>query len=232
MKLKALLENEKNRIMSVPKAERAGYILTYYWLWIAGVAGAVIFAVYLIHNAFFTPKENWFYALFVNVIETDGTVEELREGFISYAGYDTSEKNVVINANSYFDASKTGGTNNNYFQAFAALVESGDLDAVVTSEANLIAVGEAGRLLDLSAEPYGELFAGWKDLFVYCIPYDEEYSKDPVPVGIDISGSDLYKTYGLYPEGAVLGIGAYTKHPEEVVRFLTFLNVGPQGGKE
>jgi hypothetical protein len=93
-------------------------------------------------------------------------------------------------------------------------------------------VGEAGRLLDLAAEPYRELFSGWEDRFVYCIPYDEEYSKDPVPVGIDISGSDLYKTYGLYPEGAVLGIGAYTKHPEEVVRFLTFLNVGPQGGKE
>ena len=213
MKLKALLENEKNRIMSVPKAERAGYILTYYWLWIAGVVGAVIFAVYLIHNAFFTPKENWFYALFVNVVETDSAVEELREGFISYAGYDTSEKNVVINANSYFDASKTGGTNNNYFQAFAALVESGDLDAVVTSEANLIKVGEAGRLLDLSAEAikkddYGGALVYAKDA-LKTGPFDPSIWQGAVLAAIyaedfELAGEYLDEGLTVFPDDAGL----------------------------
>ncbi len=208
------------------------HILTYYWLWIVGIGGGAVLAVYILYHAFFTVKENWFYAVLVNVMEPDSVIAELKEDFISHAGYDTSVKNVVINANSYFDASISGGTNNNYFQSFAALVESGDLDAVVTSEANLIAVGEAGRLLDLSAEPYAELFQGWENRFVYCIPYDAEYSTDPVPVGIDISGSDLTEVYGLYPDGAVLGVGAYTKHPEEVIKFLSFLNVSPTGGKE
>ncbi len=208
------------------------HILEYYRLWIIGIAGGAALAIYILWHVLFAVKEYWFYAVLVNVMEPDSVAAELKEDFISHAGYDTSVKNVVINANSYFDASKTGGTNNNYFQSFAALVEAGDLDVVVTSEANLIAIGEAGRLLDLSAEPYAELFQGWEDRFVYCIPYDTEYSTDPVPVGIDISGSDLTEVYGLYPDGAVLGIGAYTKRPEEAVRFLTFLNAGPEGGKE
>ncbi len=231
MKLKNLLENEKNRIIKVPKAQRFSYILTYYWLWIAGAAGAVILAVYLLWHAFFTLKENWFYALLVNVTQSDAAVEALKDDFTAYAGYDTSEKNVIVNANSYFDASKSGGTNNNYFQAFAALVESGDLDVVVTNEENLVKVGEAGRLLDLSAEPYAELFSEYESLFIYCTPYDEAYSKEPVPVGIDLSGSDLSEVYGLYTDGAALGIGAYTGRPEEAVRFLHFLNVRPRGGE-
>ncbi len=217
--------------MKLPKEHRVRYILDYYWLWIAGIAGGIALAAYIIFHVFFTVKEHWFYAVFVNVVGAESAVTEMKEGFISREGYDLKEKDVVMSANSYFDASKSGGTNNSYFQSFVAIVESGDLDAVVTSEANLVAVGEAGRLLDLSAEPCAGLFKGYEELFVYCIPYDEEYSKDPVPVGIDISGSDLTEKYGLYPDGAVLGVGAYTSHPEEVVRFLEFLGADP-GGEE
>ena len=202
------------------------HILTYYWLWIVGIGGGAVLAVYILYHAFFTVKENWFYAVLVNVMEPDSVIAELKEDFISHAGYDTSVKNVVINANSYFDASISGGTNNNYFQSFAALVESGDLDAVVTSEANLIAVGEAGRLLDLSAEPYAELFQGWENRFVYCIPYDAEYSTDPVSVGIDISDSILMTKYHIYPEGCALGIGAQSSNIEAVEKFLDYIYEG------
>ena len=68
------------------------------------------------------------------------------------------------------------------------------------------------------------MFASYSDRFVYCTPIDEEYSEDEVPVGIDISDSSIAGEYGIYTGDCVLGLGAYTKHAEEVLKFLTFIS--------
>ena len=57
-------------------------------------------------------------------------------------------------------------------------------------------------------------------------PYDEEYSTEPVAVGIDISGSRLMTEYELYDDTCVLGVGAYTQHPEDVAAFLEVYRSG------
>ena len=60
---------------------------------------------------------------------------------------------------------------------------------------------------------------------MYAVPYDEEYSTEPVAVGIDISDSRLMTEYELYDDTCVLGVGAYTQHPEDVAAFLEFIGV-------
>lgn len=224
MKARQILEAELAKTRGMSRRDRIDHFVRYYWMWAVGVIGGFLFIVYLLFHAFFTVKDHNFYLVLVNAPFTDGATDALREDFASWAGYDMRAGDVFINDASYFDASISGGTNNSYFQSFVAVTEAGDLDAVVMGRANLEAVGSSGRLMDLAADENADLFAPYASRFVYCTPYDEAYSTEPVPVGIDIGGTTLAETY-LYGDDCVLGVGAYTKRPEEVVRFLEYIGV-------
>ena len=181
------------------RKQKLRYIWEYYWLPIVGITAGVLFLIYFLYHLLFATKEYWFYVTFVNIRPQTGVESELMEEFV--------------------------GTNNNYYQMFVATVEAGHLDAVVMEEENLVALGASGRLLDLEAEANAACFEKYKDRFVYAVPYDEEYSTEPVAVGIDISDSRLMTEYELYDDTCVLGVGAYTQHPEDVVAFLEFIGV-------
>lgn len=221
MNLKEYLETEITKISALEPSKRVRYIAEYYWLWITAAAFAVFFAGYMIYHIFFTVKENWLYITFTNVMEAGDMAAELKEEYAGYCGYDLKEKNIVFNTASYFDASLAGGTNNTYFQVFTAAVEAGELDAVIMNTENLKATGASGILLDLSCEQYQK----YEDLFVYTMPYDTSYSESPVAVGIDISSSKLVSEYHLYDEDCVLGVGAYSGHPDAVAAFLEFIGI-------
>lgn len=227
MTLKEYLKQEKEKISGMPARNQIRYIAEYYWLWIAGILFAVFFAAYLIYHLFFTVNENWFFLIITNVSTDEQTIRRMQNDFADYAGYDLKEKQVLINAASYFDASISGGTNNTYYQVFTAASEAGDLDAVIMSRENLKATGASGILMDLSSSEYADLFAGYEELFVTCIPYDDSYSTEEIPVGIDISSSVLNEQYGLCQEGCVLGVNAHAPHPEAVLTFLRFIGVRP-----
>ncbi len=203
--------------------QKIGYILGYYWLWILGILCGVLLIGYMICRANFAVKDYWFYGMFANTMEDGGNGSPLWRDFVAYAGFDADEKKVEMNAASYFDPSISGGTNNSYYQAFVALVESGDLDVVVMGRDSLEAVGRSGRLLDLEDERCASLLEVYRDRLVYCEPYDEEYSTRPVPVGIDISDSLLAEKYHLYSGDCVLGISAYSNRMESVRLFLEFV---------
>ena len=225
-----LHEQLKNRIREIKKAtegmtagKKLDYIVTYYGLWILGTVCAVSITGYMIYHAFFSVKEYWFYGMYVNTLENGGNGSPLWHDFVSYAGYDTSRKRVEMNASSWFDPSVSRGTNNSYFQAFAALVEAGDLDLVVMGKEGLQGIGSSGRLLDLKDEKCAAVYSRYADRIITCEPYDREYSDQPVPVGIDISDSLLVTKYHLYEGDAVLGICAYTKRIESAETFLRFI---------
>jgi len=230
-RLRRLYTSEKEKLRDYPLPKKLAYIAEYYWLHILLVTGGIAFAVYFVYHAFFTVKENWFYITFVNSMQDAGEDSALRKGFIDYAGYDLSEKNVLFNSACYFDAARKGGTNNSYYQSFIATIEAGALDAAVMEEDNFEAVAASGRFQDLSAGEAADLFAPYEDLFVYVLPYDETYSKSEVPVGIDLSKSPLVTEYGIYESSCVLGLSAYSQHPEEVIRFLEYLGAGEKEKK-
>ena len=224
------LASEKKKLAGMDRRQKIAYLAEYYWLWALGIFGGLFMAVYILWHAFFTVKDYRFYVLFVNApIEASqeiGNRSALRQGFIDRMGYDLKEGMVEFGTASYFNAAVDGGSNNSYFQSFVAVVEAGHLDAAVMEEDNLKAIGAAGRFLDLSRGEAADLFAPYADRFVYAVPYDTEYSEDPVPVGIDISDSDLGRM-GVYEDGCVLGIGAYSSHPEDVKAFLEY--IGAEG---
>ena len=224
-KLRLLLLSEREKLKGYSTGKKLSYIAEYYWLHFLLIFGALAFTVYFIYHAFFTIKENWFYITFVNSMQDAGEGSTLRQGYIDYTGYDLSQKNVLFNSTCYFDATIQGGTNNSYYQAFIATIEAGALDAAVMEKGNFIAVAQSGRFQDLSSGEAAEMFAFCKDRFVYCLPYDEEYSETEIPVGIDLSDTILVTEYGLYEDGCVLGLSAYSQHPEAVAEFLSYLGV-------
>ncbi len=221
--MKAWYRREKEKLAGMTGRERASYIITYYWIWILGIAVAVSFLFYAVYRANFTVNNNWIYGYFVNTMEPGGKGSALWEDFAEFSGYDLSEGNIEFIARAFFDPTKPGGTNNSYYQAFVAVVEAGALDFVTMGEPGLTVIGSSGRLLDLNDERCDAIREKYEDRLVTCIPFDESYSTEPVPIGIDVSDSLLVTKYHLYEESCVLGIAAYSKHLEAVETFLEFI---------
>ncbi len=198
------------------------YIWEYYSLWIIGIAAAIIFIIFCINRFFFTVKENWVYIMFNNTYAEVGNGSDLWEGYVEYTGYDTSEKNVEFNNASYFDYQQNV-TGNSYFESFVAYTEAGTLDAITMEADALTALGESGRLMDLNSEECESIREKYGDRFLYCEPYDTEYSTEPVAVGIDISDSILMTEYNIYTDSCALGIGSYSGNIEAVEAFLDYI---------
>lgn len=151
-----------------------------------------------------------------------GNGSELWDGYVEYTGYDTKQKNVEFNCQSYFDYEKSL-IGNSYFEAFVAYTDAGTLDAVTMEKASLIALGKSGRLMDLDSEVCSSIKEKYGDRFVYCEAYGKEYSDEPIAVGIDISDSLLMKKYNMYKDSCVLGIGAKSSHIDAVEKFLDYI---------
>ena len=223
MNLKDFLQSEKEKIRAIPTTkEKLVYIWDYYKILIIAVAAALAFLVYFIVIKATTLEENWIYVTISNTFADVGDDSSFKQEFVDYSGFDTSEKNVVFNANSFFDY--TGDvTGNTYFEAFVTYTDAGTLDAVTMQTDSLTALGATGRLLDLNSESCAEIREKYGDRFLYAVPNDETYSTEPVPVGIDISDSRLVTECHAYSETAALGIGANSQHLDAVLTFLDFL---------
>ena len=157
-RMKIWLHGEREKLRGKTGRQKVSYIITYYWLWILGIFCAVAIPGYMIRQAVFSVKDFWFYAVYANTMGDGGNGSPLWEDFVSYAGFDLTQKKTEMNDSFWFDPSVSGGTNNSYFQAFAALVEAGDLDVVVLGKKGLQGIGSSGRLLDLRAERCGSIY--------------------------------------------------------------------------
>ena len=224
-RLRAHFASERKKVSYLDTKGKLAYVLHYYWLWILGIGGGIFLLFYILFHAFFTVKDYWFYGIFANTMADGGNGSALWRDFVVYAGYNPGIKKVEMNARSYFDPSVQGGTNNSYYQMFVAVTEAKDLDVLVMGTEGLQAVGSSGRLLDLNDEKAASVLEKYEDRIIWCDPYNEEYSVEPVPVGIDISDSLLVTKYHLYDEDEeiALGLGAYTLRPESAETFLEFI---------
>lgn len=213
---------EREKLQKLSPREKAGYIWDYYKLWIIGILSAAVLVTAAAVHLQNTLGENWFYACFGNTYANIGSDSSFCRGFASYAGYDLGEKNLIFNAQCYCKPSEST-YGNSYYEMLIAYLDSGTLDVLVMEEEDLLAIGASGRLLDLEDERATNLLERYQDRLVYCEPFREDYGKDLVPVGIDLSGTALVGEYRAYPEGCVLGISAVAPHLDQVEVFLSYL---------
>ena len=216
-------EAEKKKIAAIEGVgNKAAYIWEYYKLWIIGILAGIFLIVYVIVRVTTALSENWFYIMFTNTFADLGDDCALKQEFVDTYQYDLSQKNVVFNNCAYFDYAN-GVTGNTYFETFVAYTDAGTLDAVTMEADSLISLGESGRLLDLDSEACASIKEKYGDRFLYCQPYDTEYSTEPVAIGIDISDSRLMTEYNIYPDSCAIGIGAMSQNVDAVENFLDMI---------
>ena len=214
--------DEREKLKGYSLRGKLKYIWQYYRLWIIGIGFVVGFITYALWNYVTVPGDIHFYAIFSNTYAQLGQGSDFYNGFVEAAGYDLSAGVVEIDCANYCKPSGRV-TGNTYYEKLISMLDAGVDDIWVAEAEDIIAVGEGGRLMDLNGEGAAALKARYGDRFIYCTPLDESYSDQPVPVGIDLSGTTLTGEYSAYPNGAVLGVNAYTKHLDQVIVFLDYL---------
>ena len=214
--------DEREKLKGYSLRGRLKYIWQYYRLWIIGIGFVLCFAAYAIWNYVTVPGEIHFYGIFSNTYAQLGKGSAFYDGFVKAAGYDLSTGVVEIDCANYC---KPSGRviGNDYYEKLISMIDGGVDDVWIAQAEDVIAIGEAGRLLDLNSELAAPLREKYADRFVYCTPLDESYSDQPVPVGIDLSGTALVGEYRAYSEGAVLGVSAHTRRFDQVPVFLEYL---------
>ena len=222
-RIRSFFKSEYDKLKGLTMKQKLGYVRDYYWLQISLVVIVLTLGSFVIYRVRTTLSDHWFYLMLANTREEAGTNSPLWKGYVDYSGYDLSEKLIEFNDEAWFDYGKNKAAGNKYYEIFVGFTDVGILDAVTMEPDNLTSLGESGRLLDLNADKCSRIREKYKDRFLYAIPYDKEYSTDPVPVGIDISDSILMTRYHLYTEGCAIGIGAQSEHLEAVELFLDYI---------
>ena len=209
------LKNARREVSRLQGAAKLQYVWDYYKLWIIGVVCLVAFVIYFVVARAMTPNDNWFYITIANTQADAGNKSQIWRDFVDYSGYDTREKNVYFNTNCYFDPFS--------YTYFVAYVDAGTLDLIAMEKDDLQKLGERGRLLDLSRPEASEIMAKYEDRLIYAVPLDEEYSTEPVPIGIDLSDSALISKYHIYSDSCAVGVSANCPHMDAVLKFLAFV---------
>lgn len=214
--------DEREKLRGYSLRGRLKYIWQYYRLWIIGIGFLVGFLTYAVWNYVTVPGDIHFYGICSNTYAQLGQGSGFYNGFVRWAGYDLSTGVVEIDCANYC---KPSGRviGNTYYEKLISMLDSGVDDVWVAQAEDIVAIGEAGRLMDLNSDAAAPLKAKYGDRFVYCTPLDESYSTQPVPVGIDLSGSRLTGETGAYPGGAALAVNACTGRFEQAVAFLDYI---------
>ena len=214
--------DEREKLRGYSLRGKLKYIWQYYRLWIIGIGFAAGFATYAIWNYVTVPGDIHFYGIFSNTYARLGPGTDFYNGFVEAAGYDLSTGVVEIDCANYCKPSGRV-TGNAYYEKLISMLDGHVDDVWIAQTEDIVAVGEGGRLMDLSSDAAAPIREKYGDRFVYCTPLDESYSTGPVPVGIDLSGTALVGEYSAYPGGAALAVNAYTKRFDQVPVFLDYL---------
>ena len=215
------LKNAKREVSQLQGAAKLQYVWDYYKLWIIGIVCLIAFVIYFVIARAMTPNDNWFYITIANTQADAGNKSQIWRDFVDYSGYDTKEKNVYFNTNCYFDPFSEKV--NQYYTYFVAYVDAGTLDLIAMEKDDLQKLGERGRLLDLSRPEASEIMSRYEDRLIYATPLDEEYSTEPVPIGIDLSDTQLVSNYHIYGDSCAIGVSANCPHMDAVLKFLSFV---------
>lgn len=218
----AKAEHAKLRRMSL--RGKLSYIVTYYWVQLGLIVLVLALGLYLHSQMSVQLAENYFAACFANTTAELGPDSEFGQGFARYAGYDLKQKNLVLMDECWCKPGEASALNNTYYNLLVTYLDSATLDVLVMPADDLAAVGQSGRLMDLRDERTAAIFEAYQDRLLWVVPNAQsDYGNDPVPVGIDLSGTPLVGTDAPYGESAVLGVNSLAPHPEQAAVFLSYL---------
>lgn len=223
-RIAAWAKTERAKLRGMSLRGKLSYIFTYYWVQLGVIAFVLVFGLYLHGQMRVQLAENHFAACLANTTADLGPDSSFGQGFARYAGYDLKQKNLVLMDECWCHPGDASAWNNTYYNLLVTYLDSGTLDVLVMPAEDLAAVGSSGRLMDLRDTRTASLYSAYADRLVWVAPSEKsDYSEDPVPVGIDLSGTPLVGENAPYGESAVLGVNALAPHPEQAAVFLAYL---------
>ena len=214
--------DEREKLRGYGPRDVLKYVWQYYKLWLVGIGAVVGFAAYALIIYFTTPGDIHFYGILSNTYARLGQGSKFYDGFVAAAGYDLKTGVVELDCANYCKPSGRV-TGNSYYEKLISMLDGGVDDIWIAEAEDVVALGATGRLMDLNSEAASAIREKYADRFVYCTPLRDDYSADPVAVGVDLSGCALVREYGAYPNGAVLGVNAATRRVDQAAVFLDYL---------
>lgn len=223
-RIAAWAAGERGKLRGMTLRGKVSYIFTYYWVQIGLVAFVLAFGLYLHGQMRARLAENHFAACFANTTADLGPDSAFGRGLAQYAGYDLGEKNLLLLDECWCKPGEASAFNNTYYNLLVTYLDSGTLDVLVMPREDLAAVGASGRLMDLRDERTRALFEAYADRLLWVTPAEQtDGDGEPVPVGIDLSGTMLVGEGAPYGEDAALGVSALSPHPDQAEVFLRYL---------
>lgn len=221
LSIKERVQAEKEKISGMSREKAAGYIWTYYKIPIVAVLVFIFLVIYFVHAFLNRAEDTLLHVTFVNCYDDVSEDSDFYKNFLEYADFEETGE-VFFDSNVFFDLSKDRDYANTYFQKTVAYLEAGTTDAVVCQEMNLNGLAKGGRILSLEDERAEKIYEKYADRVVI---YTTEEGKD-IPVGIDISDSQIIEGMSSYNDGCYLCVSAYideTDRVDRVERFLDYL---------
>ncbi len=132
--IKKNIRDIKEKTAGMGRAEKAGYIITYYWYHMLGIAAAAVLLVIFGGHILFGPKEPEFTCVIVNQMTDDARDDRLAEDFALWAGL--APDRVLIDSNYIFSYKgyTMEGANESYYDKFFLKWGNAELDAVIVEE--------------------------------------------------------------------------------------------------
>lgn len=238
-------KEERDKIKNQPLQKRLSYFWSYYKWYVLGGMLALIIGIYAIAEIV-THKEEALFGIVVNA-DVPGDEEAFASSFLEYAGLDPQKYRVSFNSSLTFIDQLSQSTIQAR-QTIMVYAASGDMDVAIMDELAFESYAYSELFSDLSVVLPEELFSSLEgniyyrdnavarefnaaldtdesaEDIVFPDPFKPEEMKEPIPIGIDISGCEALQNAYSYPgKPVLLGLPATSGRTNTAIKFVEFL---------
>jgi len=222
---------DKEKLSKMNAKQKFDYIWGYYKFAFIAVVIGIILIVSLVQSTMANNPD----AISVFITDTynedyESAHTQLNEAFSNYLGLDEAAKEPIV-----FDASVTLSDDTNSTTAMAsvqklmAVVMSGSMELMITTEEIMTLYGEQGMFMNLEDALPKELFNELKEgglLFTTTIPPnedDEDSVEETYYCGIRLDGNAMLESAGYVTEGTAIGFVSNSGKQELALEFVKML---------
>ena len=212
-RMKSWLRKEQEKLAPMSAKKRWEYLWTYYKWWFLSCILFIWLVVFSVQNYQYQNKEVLLSGIFINTSTSAEGYAYVKEGYWAYNGADQNTRVELIEARSIrFHTEQPTETDVNLIMSVDTMIAAAELDYIIGDTSALEFYDQQGSLLDLSSV-----------LTQAQLSRFDVVTTETGVVGIDLTGSDLHRQFGLYSEPSYLMILVNTPHQEQCSDFIQYL---------
>lgn len=235
-------KNMKEMLRKGTPGEIAAYIWDYYKWHICAVALLLVVAGNIVYSNV-TEKDHVLQGFFLNALVEEETAEKLEQDYLAVYPIDEGKEDINFDVSRYYvpEIDKTSSYEN--LELVSVQMIAGSADFAVADHELMTQLAYSGLLCELSEvlpeegmEAYANCFLyydravaegmrnGEKIPDAYPDPGKPEKMEDPVPIMIDLSGSErVAEFYPMSKQSYAFGFGVKVGNPENAINLLAYL---------